>query len=142
MQQGELLQGPPSISHTTHARVRTNGLCILQRQQLRLGVAHAPILQGLWSPALMASQGVTHIQPSDLSLGGICTNKSCNDGRGIAGPQPGMLLLTGANTGGKSTLLRAACLAAVMAQVSWLQKACAYRCPGKHRHVVCSIPLA
>ncbi|KAL4430604.1 hypothetical protein ABPG77_005844 [Micractinium sp. CCAP 211/92] len=74
-------------------------------------------LEGLWSPALMASQGVTHIQPNDLSLGGISTNKSCNDGRGIAGPQPGMLLLTGANTGGKSTLLRAACLAAVMAQI-------------------------
>ncbi|KAL4436867.1 hypothetical protein ABPG75_004006 [Micractinium tetrahymenae] len=68
-------------------------------------------LEGLWSPALLASQGVQRIQPNSLSLGGF------GSGQGTQAPQPGMLLLTGANTGGKSTLLRAACLAAVMAQV-------------------------
>lgn len=72
--------------------------------------------QGLWSPALLASQGVTRIQPNDLSLGGVSLADGSSRGGGSAEPQPGMLLLTGANTGGKSTLLRAACLAAVMAQ--------------------------
>lgn len=70
----------------------------------------SPCCQGLWNPALLASQAAQcGIQPNDLHLGGPC-------GAGAAG-QPGMLLLTGANSGGKSTLLRAACLAAVMAQV-------------------------
>jgi len=90
-------------------------------------------LQGLWNPALLAS-GVENIQANDLFLGGGSGRSSNSSGGGKGGsgssggraggsgssngPQPGLLLLTGANTGGKSTLLRASCLAAVMAQAS------------------------
>jgi DNA mismatch repair ATPase MutS len=69
----------------------------------------------------MASSAAGSIQANDLCLGGDA---------GGSGGQPGMLLLTGANTGGKSTLLRASCLAAVMAQVP-----CAAPCAG-------SLPVA
>jgi len=53
---------------------------------------------------LLATAGapVPAIQPNDLRLGGA---------------HPGALLLTGANTSGKSTLLRAACLTVICAQV-------------------------
>jgi DNA mismatch repair protein MSH6 len=78
-----------------------------QHQQKAVAAAAPPLrLQGVWSPALLAS-GVDSIQPNDLELGG-----------GGPGGRPGMLLLTGANTGGKSTLLRSACLAVIMAQAS------------------------
>jgi DNA mismatch repair protein MSH6 len=43
------------------------------------------------------------LQPNDLRLGGAST--------------PATLLLTGANAGGKSTLLRSACIATIMAQL-------------------------
>lgn len=79
-----------------------------------------PTAQGLWNPALLASHSATRIQPNDLSLGGSGT--TAGGGNGGGRPQPSMLLLTGANTGGKSTLLRAACLAAVMAQASRLRR--------------------
>lgn len=79
------------------------------------GTAPPLHLEGLWNPALLASHSATRIQPNDLSLGGSGT--TAGGGNGGGRPQPSMLLLTGANTGGKSTLLRAACLAAVMAQI-------------------------
>ena len=68
-------------------------------------------LQGVWSPALLAS-GVDSIQPNSLQLGGTAGESGGGGGERL----PGVLLLTGANTGGKSTLLRATCLAAIMAQ--------------------------
>jgi DNA mismatch repair protein MSH6 len=72
--------------------------------------------QGLWNPQLLLSElsspngkprsrsSKIKIQPNDLVLGG--------EGNGSS-----TLLLTGANTGGKSTLLRSACVAVVLAQV-------------------------
>lgn len=73
-----------------------------------------PPLQGVWNPALLAIEAAGGpIQPNDVHLGG-----ARGGGSGSAA-QPGLLLLTGANSGGKSTLLRATCLAAVMAQVRW-----------------------
>jgi DNA mismatch repair protein MSH6 len=65
-------------------------------------------LRGVWSPALLASCSDNPVQANDVQLGGS------QEADGHAG----MLLLTGANAGGKSTLLRATCLAAIMAQVS------------------------
>lgn len=75
-------------------------------------------LEGLWNPALLASRVGASPVPNDLSLG-AAGSSGCGIAGGSGGStgRPGMLLLTGANTGGKSTLLRAACLAAVMAQV-------------------------
>jgi DNA mismatch repair protein MSH6 len=75
----------------------------------RSGTGPAPLmrLHGVWSPALLAS-GVAVIQPNNLQLGGTQAGH---------GAVPGLMLLTGANTGGKSTLLRATCLVAIMAQV-------------------------
>ncbi|KAI3425826.1 hypothetical protein D9Q98_007801 [Chlorella vulgaris] len=64
-------------------------------------------LRGVWSPALLASCSDNPVQANDVQLGGS------QEADGHAG----MLLLTGANAGGKSTLLRATCLAAIMAQV-------------------------
>ncbi|KAL4858267.1 DNA mismatch repair protein Msh6 [Chlorella vulgaris] len=64
-------------------------------------------LRGVWSPALLASCSDNPVQANDVQLGGYQE----------ADGHPGMLLLTGANAGGKSTLLRASCLAAIMAQV-------------------------
>ncbi|KAI8475530.1 MAG: muts domain V-domain-containing protein [Monoraphidium minutum] len=60
--------------------------------------------RGLWHPLLLAAGAGAppRVQPNDLLLGG-----------GL----PGALLLTGANTSGKSTLLRGACVAAICAQV-------------------------
>jgi DNA mismatch repair protein MSH6 len=72
--------------------------------------------QGLWNPQLLLSEitaaswksrsrgSKIKIQPNDLILGGDGNISST-------------LLITGANTGGKSTLLRSACLAVILAQV-------------------------
>jgi dsDNA-specific endonuclease/ATPase MutS2 len=49
--------------------------------------------------------------------GGACGSFVPND-ICLGGDAPGFILLTGPNMGGKSTLLRQVCLAAVLAQVS------------------------
>jgi DNA mismatch repair protein MSH6 len=53
-------------------------------------------------PAGIAGGACGSFVPNDISLGGEA---------------PGFILLTGPNMGGKSTLLRQVCLAAVLAQV-------------------------
>jgi DNA mismatch repair protein MSH6 len=53
-------------------------------------------------PAGLASTGCGSFVPNDIALGGSAA---------------GFILLTGPNMGGKSTLLRQVCLAAVLAQV-------------------------
>lgn len=63
-------------------------------------------MEGLWHPYATGGQGGC-IVPNDLELG--------ND-PGLL-DEPRALLLTGPNMGGKSTLLRATCLAVIMAQV-------------------------
>lgn len=67
----------------------------------------APVLnfKGLWHPLALAENGVP--VPNDVLLGG-----------GMDGNHPCTLLLTGPNMGGKSTLLRATCVAVILAQVS------------------------
>ena len=58
--------------------------------------------QQLRHPAGIAGAACGSFVPNDISLGGDA---------------PGFILLTGPNMGGKSTLLRQVCLAAVLAQV-------------------------
>jgi dsDNA-specific endonuclease/ATPase MutS2 len=58
-------------------------------------------------PAGLASTSCGSFVPNDIALGGSA---------------PGFILLTGPNMGGKSTLLRQVCLAAVLAQVRSLQQ--------------------
>lgn len=53
-------------------------------------------------PAGLGSSSCGSFVPNDIELGGSA---------------PGFILLTGPNMGGKSTLLRQVCLAAVLAQV-------------------------
>lgn len=62
-------------------------------------------IKGLWHPCAMGESGCTPV-PNDIILG---ENED--------GHHPRTLLLTGPNMGGKSTLLRATCLAVIMAQV-------------------------
>ncbi|XP_011078349.1 DNA mismatch repair protein MSH7 isoform X2 [Sesamum indicum] len=62
-------------------------------------------LKGLWHPYALGENGGLPV-PNDIHLGG--------DGRTHS---PCSLLLTGPNMGGKSTLLRATCLAVIMAQL-------------------------
>jgi len=61
-------------------------------------------IRGLWHPFALGEGGVP--VPNDIALG---EDRDCQHAR--------TLLLTGPNMGGKSTLLRAACLAVIMAQV-------------------------
>lgn len=67
----------------------------------------APVLQmkGLWHPYAFA-ESVNGLVPNDLSLG-----------QDLSGQNRFALLLTGPNMGGKSTIMRATCLAFVLAQV-------------------------
>lgn len=64
-------------------------------------------IKGLWHPFGTGGQGGA-IVPNDLELG---------TPNGSPFVQPRTMLLTGPNMGGKSTLLRATCLAVIMAQV-------------------------
>ncbi|KAI3446975.1 hypothetical protein Pfo_003640 [Paulownia fortunei] len=66
-----------------------------------------PILhmKGLWHPYVLGENGGLPV-PNDIHLGG--------EGSSYI---PGTLLLTGPNMGGKSTLLRATCLAVILAQL-------------------------
>lgn len=67
----------------------------------------APVLQmkGLWHPYAFA-ESVNGLVPNDLSLG-----------QNLSGQNRFALLLTGPNMGGKSTIMRATCLAIVLAQL-------------------------
>lgn len=60
--------------------------------------------KGLWHPFALSENGLP--VPNDIALGED-TNRY----------HPRTLLLTGPNMGGKSTLLRTACLAVILAQV-------------------------
>lgn len=62
-------------------------------------------MKGLWHPYAVGENG-GGVVPNDIFLG--------QDTKGIC---PRALLLTGPNMGGKSTLLRATCLAVILAQV-------------------------
>lgn len=66
-----------------------------------------PILKitGLWHPFALGENGVLPV-PNDIFLG-----------EGVNDYTPRALLLTGPNMGGKSTLLRATCLAVILAQL-------------------------
>jgi len=79
--------------------------------------------RALWNPCAVESLhsagssrartgvvGGSGVVPNDLDLGGF-------DASGSGTPLPPAVLLTGPNMGGKSTLLRAACVAVVLAQV-------------------------
>uniref|UniRef100_A0A0E0JEW8 DNA mismatch repair proteins mutS family domain-containing protein n=1 Tax=Oryza punctata TaxID=4537 RepID=A0A0E0JEW8_ORYPU len=68
----------------------------------------APVLQmkGLWHPYAFA-ESANGLVPNDLSLG-----------QDLSGQNRFALLLTGPNMGGKSTIMRATCLAIVLAQAS------------------------
>ncbi len=58
------------------------------------------------------------VTPNDLALGGVGGTSPAGAPAGAPAPaRPPALLLTGANMGGKSTLLRAAAVAVVMAQL-------------------------
>ncbi|KAL6496595.1 Mismatch repair protein msh3 [Orobanche gracilis] len=62
-------------------------------------------MQGLWHPYALAENGGLPV-PNDIHLGGEGSSHI-----------PCALLLTGPNMGGKSTLLRATCLAVILAQI-------------------------
>lgn len=62
-------------------------------------------MKGLWHPYAVSGNG-NGLVPNEIHLGN--DSKNCH---------PYALLLTGPNMGGKSTLLRATCLAVILAQV-------------------------
>eukprot|EP00897_Mesotaenium_endlicherianum_P009401 jgi/Mesen1/848/ME000112S10999 len=65
----------------------------------------------LWHPYAVGGGGGA-VVPNDVRLGASCTQEEGEDKQ-----TPRTMLLTGPNMGGKSTLLRATCLAVIMAQV-------------------------
>lgn len=74
------------------------------------GETRGPLLKikGLWHPYAIGENGGLPV-PNDIHLG-----EDTDDNH------PRTLLLTGPNMGGKSTLLRATCLAVILAQVNFL----------------------
>lgn len=65
---------------------------------------------------LVACSGDGDFIPNDLSLGG-CVERSTSQGSSYLEFDPRLLLLTGPNMGGKSTLLRQTCLLVLLAQI-------------------------
>ncbi|KAL7093523.1 hypothetical protein ACP275_11G045500 [Erythranthe tilingii] len=84
---------PTVLPHSKFANPSTDATCPILR------------LKGLWHPYALSESGGLPV-PNDIYLGG--------DGSSYL---PGTLLLTGPNMGGKSTLLRATCLAVILAQL-------------------------
>ena len=78
-------------------------------------------MKGLWHPYAFADSA-TGLVPNDLSLG-----------QDLSGHNRFALLLTGPNMGGKSTIMRATCLAIVLAQVC-ITKFC-NACPCSREHL-------
>jgi len=78
--------------------------------------SHAPVFRarGLLHPASIRTQGGLPFVPNDVVVGGDPGGEP-----GASGPP--MVLLTGPNMGGKSTLLRQVCLTVLLAQVgAWV----------------------
>lgn len=81
-----------------------------QSENMTMGEETGPTLKvkGLWHPFALGENGGLPV-PNDIILG-----------KDIDGYHARTLLLTGPNMGGKSTLLRATCLAVILAQVLFL----------------------
>lgn len=79
-------------------------------ENMTVGKETGPTLKvkGLWHPFALGENGGLPV-PNDIILG-----------KDIDGYHARTLLLTGPNMGGKSTLLRATCLAVILAQVLFL----------------------
>lgn len=89
----------------------------------------SPVLhmKGLWHPYAIGENGNSTV-PNDVCLG---------EDKDSGTSYPCSLLLTGPNMGGKSTLLRATCLAVILAQVC---RPC-YFCVRLHLFIYCYILL-
>jgi DNA mismatch repair protein MSH6 len=97
------------ISFAAAARTSLNAVCrpvFVHNQETGHGGSVLAI-KGLWHPFSTRDNGHA-IVPNDVELGNHHSNSSIS---------PHAMLLTGPNMGGKSTLLRATCLAVIMAQV-------------------------
>ncbi|CAK9237431.1 unnamed protein product [Sphagnum jensenii] len=97
------------ISFAAAARTSLNAVCrpvFVHNQETGHGGSVLAI-KGLWHPFSTRDNGHA-IVPNDVELGNYHSNSSTS---------PHAMLLTGPNMGGKSTLLRATCLAVIMAQL-------------------------